>query len=334
MTGFPQRVNKILFFTLSNIGDAILTVPVLDRLQERFPGARIDVMAGPRSAEVFAGDPRVERLFVYDKGVPFRRKAELAVRLRRERYDLVVDLRNSLIQLLAGARYRTSFFRTVPAGSRHKKDVHLARLRRLGIVEGEKGGDSRRPERGYLWITERDRQYAAGIFPAGTGKKAIVISPGARSRLKQWDAGGFVRLADALIEELSALVVLAGDADEEPLARQIAARMKNKPLVLAGKTSLGRLAALIERADLVVTNDSAPLHLGSMAGTPVLAMFGPTDPEEYGPLSRGSRVVRKKLDCAPCRRAECPRGGECMRRISPEEVLAAAREMLGGKAAG
>lgn len=338
----PEAIKKILFITLSNIGDVILTMPVFSLLRRRFPRARITVMVGPRPQELFTRDPRVDRLIIYDKSVSFWKKARLVRRLAKERYDLAVDLRNTLIPLLIGVPYRTGLIRVRPARVRHKKDVHLQRLEKLGIIENEfperKANGSSADENSDfkwrnnpVWVAGDDRHYIEEFLKEQEkkeGGKIVTVCPGARSRLKRWKADGFIQIADALIEGKRVKIVLAGDSEDEPVVNRIAFRMKNSPAVIAGRTNLGQLAALIERSALLITNDSAPLHLGSMLETPVLALFGPTDPEEYGPLSRGSRVIRKNLSCSPCRRPKCLHSHECMRLLEADEVLKAAREML------
>ena len=97
-----------------------------------------------------------------------------------------------------------------------------------------------------------------------------------------------------------------------------------------GKTNIRQLAALFKRSKLLLTNDSAPLHLGCAVGVKVLAIFGPTDPIKYGPTGELDYVIRNKLHCAPCQNAACGYGHECMKLISPEEVFNAAKMMLEG----
>ena len=104
--------------------------------------------------------------------------------------------------------------------------------------------------------------------------------------------------------------------------------MKNKVYNLAGRTSITQLAGLLKRARLLITNDSAPMHLGCAVGTRVLALFGPTDPCKYGPHGKGDRVVRKGLHCSPCELAQCKFNHECMKSISADEVFGVAKEML------
>ena len=128
-------VNKILFITLSNFGDVILTLPVLDALRANYPDARITVMIGPRPSEIFKNNPYIDKLIIYNKYAKFREKARLFFALEKERFDVVVDLRNTLFGALLPARFRTSPFLFVPSGIRHMKERNLYILKRLHWYE-------------------------------------------------------------------------------------------------------------------------------------------------------------------------------------------------------
>ena len=169
-----------------------------------------------------------------------------------------------------------------------------------------------------------DRWLAA----APPGAPLVAIAPGARSHLKRWPAPGFAAVADALVRERGAQVLLVGDAEDRPTAEQVAAAMQYAPMNLAGRTTLRQLAALFRRMALVLTNDSACLHVAGAVGTPVVALFGPTDPVKYGPTGPRDSVVRLGLVCSPCERALCPYGHECLQWLPPRDVLAAARNAL------
>jgi ADP-heptose:LPS heptosyltransferase len=119
-TNPTSPINKVLFITLSNIGDCILTLPVLDLLRENFPQAEITVMVGPRPKEIFAGNPYIHRLVVYDKYAGLKEKIRLFRELKQEKFDLVIDLRNSLFGALLPAKNKTSPFLVIPRQIRHK----------------------------------------------------------------------------------------------------------------------------------------------------------------------------------------------------------------------
>ena len=127
-------IKRILLITLSNIGDIILTTPAVSVLEKEFPGARLDVMVGPQGENIFKTHPRVFKVIIYDKHIPVKQKRRLIAKLRNMKYDLIVDLRNTLFPFLVGAKYRTSPIQKPPEGGLlHKRDLHLWKLKQLGI---------------------------------------------------------------------------------------------------------------------------------------------------------------------------------------------------------
>jgi ADP-heptose:LPS heptosyltransferase len=317
------QVKRILVITLSNTGDIILTTPVIATLRRVFPASRIDVVVGPRGREIFEKDPAVTKLIIYDKHAPFTEKRRLQIKLRKLKYDLVVDLKNTVFQILIAPRYRTSPIYRLPANVVHSIDRHLHKLSILGITEFE-----RRP---YVHIPADDEHAVSGLLSeAGVSGPIVVVNPGAKSHLKRWVPDGFAAVADRLKNECGMNIVMTGLAEDAETVCAVVSRMKTKPVNLAQRTNIRQLASLIKRSKLLVTNDSAPLHIGCAVGTRVLAIFGPTDHRKYGPTGEFDVVVNKKLHCSPCERAECEFNYECMRLITADEVFDAARMMVEG----
>lgn len=178
-----------------------------------------------------------------------------------------------------------------------------------------------------IWSTDED---AAATQSFLDHRPLIVLAPGARSHLKRWQAAGFARLADHLAEERGVQIVLVGEKAEEPIAREVASLMRHPVVNLCGRTNLSQLAALFKKAVLVITNDSACLHAADSVGTPMVAIFGPTDPKKYGPRNPRSKVVRLALVCSPCERALCPYHHECMKWLEVDEVYEAVAGILEG----
>jgi len=319
-----SQVKRILVITLSNVGDIILTTPVIRTLAKEFPAARIDVMIGPNGKEIFERDPRIFKVIIYDKHMPMIQKRRLQLKLKRLKYDVVVDLRNTIFPLLIGPKYRTSTVQKFPKELVHKKEHHLYRLKSLGIENME--------EPSYIYIAEDDEEYISKLLEENNINKdrMIVVSPGAKSHLKRWVDDGFAKVCDRLIDECSASIVFVGQDKDDEVIKNIASRMKNHSFNLVNKTNLRELASLLKRAKLLITNDSAPMHLGCAIGIKVLALFGPTDMKKYGPTGEFDVVINKRLFCSPCERAVCKYGYECMKLISPDEVFDAARMMVEG----
>jgi len=315
------KVSRVLVITLSNLGDCILTTPVVKTLALNFPEARIDVMAGPNGKEVFEKDPSISKVIVYDKHASVMEKRRLSSKLRHLKYDLVVDLRNTIFGLLLGPRYRTSPIQMVPKEATHRVDAHLWKLKSIGIEPLYHNT--------YICIPEEDQVCAAKLLEAeGAGKDFIVVAPGARSRPKRWPEEAFAQLCDRVISEERIAVVFVGQGDESDVAVKISGMMKSRPFNLVNKTSFRELAAVVKKARLVVTNDSAPLHLACAMGTKTIALFGPTDPAKYGPTGIYDVVIRKEIACAPCEAAVCRANYECMRTITADEVFRAVSALL------
>lgn len=316
-------INRILVITLSNIGDIILTTPVISALIKEFPDARLDVMVGPQGRDIFEKDPNIFKVIIYDKHMPMADKARLQMKLKKLRYDLVVDIRNTLFPILIGPRYRTATIQKFPHHIIHSKKKHLYRLKSVGIDNME--------EPSYIHIAREDDEYVDQILKGqGISGPIVVMNPGAKSHIKRWTAAGFAEVADRLITECKTSVVFVGVKEDEAIVSDIIARMKNKPYNLVDKTNIRQLASLIRRSKVLITNDSAPLHLGNAVGAKVVAIFGPTDPRKYGPTGEFDVVINRKLSCAPCERAECDHSHECMKSISPDAVFDAAKKILEG----
>jgi len=164
--------------------------------------------------------------------------------------------------------------------------------------------------------------------PDSQGFRFIAVSPVAFWETKLWQDEKFAELADRLREELGIGVVLTG-GEAGPLER-IRGRMRTKAVNLGGRTTLRDLACLYRQAALLVTTDSGPMHLAAAMGTPVVALFGPTDPARTGPYGPGHRIVRKEIPCSPCFRRQCE-APRCMTEISVEDVFEAVREMVAGR---
>lgn len=317
-------INKILFITLSNLGDVILTLPVLDILKFNFPQSKITVMTDIRSEDVFKFDPQIGRLIIYDKHSPLKEKIRLAISLRKERYDLVVDLRNTAFGLFLSPKYRTPI-RDPFSKNIHVREKHLQKLKKIPL----KIYSAPRASLNLRW---EDKMYINGLLSlegVNPQEKILVVSPGARSHIKRWKESGFSQVCDRLIEELKLKVIIVGDEKDSEVIEEIIGRMRNRPINLCGKTSIGQLCALLKRANLLISNDSAVMHIASYLNIPILAIFGPTDKNRYGPWSDKNIVIQKDLACCPCSKAECKFSLECMRLIEPEEVFDKAKELLG-----
>ncbi len=289
----PARVKKILLITLSNLGDVVLTFPVLDILLRDFPQAEISVVLGPKTKGLLIDHPRIKNIYIYHKHDSWGQKFRWALELRKVGFDFVVDLRHGVLPLLIGARYMTPLIRR--RGEGHMKEKHLACLLQIHPVQPAE-------DCGALFISDGDRaqvrQYLAGIITAQD--RYLVIAPGAADHRKRWTEEGFAEVADWVVQQYGLKVVFVGLSEETVLIERIQARMRMTSLNLAGRLSLIQVACLLQQASLAVMNDSGLMHLSSYLDVPTVAVFGPTDPARVFPWASRAAFVRCHEACAAC----------------------------------
>lgn len=312
MTTGKIEVKKVLIVTLSNLGDAVLTLPVFQAVISRFPGVELHAVVGEGSKPVFENDPRIQKLIVYDRKQAWADKFRFIFSIRKERYDLIIDLRHSLIGLAGGSHRRNAYLRFSRA-PKHKGLKHLNALK--GLLESEPSDIS-------FLETRADAPGTSG------SERLVAAAVGSKSDLKKWPAGYFAALLDRLAVEQHCRIVLVGDANDRKDCQEVKSRMSAPVLDLSGGTDFNRLCSVLRSAALLVTNDSAPLHIADSLKTPVLAIFGPTDPLKYGPRQEGSTAVRREVFCSPCERPQCRFAHECMKELGVDEVYSKAVRIL------
>jgi len=324
--GDLMMIKKVLFFTLSNFGDVILTLPVLDTLRQEYPQALITVMVGPRAAGVFSNNPYVNNLIIYDKHAPLREKMRLFFKLKDEDFDLVVDLRNTLYGALLPARFRTSPFLHMPSHIRHMKERNLYRLTKALRYKQP----CKEVKEKSIYITSEDQDYIntllreKGINPQ---KKIIIVSPATGGKTRRWPRENFIQLCQSLAGDYP--VILIGRQQDKDLTGFIKAKTSNRVFDFAGLTNLAQLTSLLKRVSLVVVCDTGILQLTSYLDIPIVGLFGPSDEHRYGPWSDRFRIVTASVTCRPCRRPDCRfHTNECMKKISINQVLDSIDELL------
>ncbi|MBI3084028.1 MAG: glycosyltransferase family 9 protein [Candidatus Omnitrophica bacterium] len=343
----PQSAipTRVLIIGPSNIGDAILTSDVIAAVRDRFPEAHVALVVGERATALFVEDPRIQTLVDADRFDSPLGRLRLAWALWRYRPHVIVDLRHTLYPLLLKPWAAWRYLRRPPKALTHMRERHLWKLRVQVPGLKERSGfrvpgsgylpRAQSPEPRALWYSAKDISHVEGLgkrWGLDGSRRLVIVCPGARSHIKRWTAEGFARVADRLITEARAQVVFSGEPDEGPVIEEILALMGQRAHSAVGQTTIRQLGALMSRSRLVIANDSASLHVASALGVPMVAIFGPTDAAKYGPTSPQSRVVRRRLFCAPCEQPLCRFNHECMRFITPDEVYDAARQLLDGVA--
>ncbi len=340
-------IERILVRGTSWIGDAVMTAPALERLRASFPGARITLLAPPRTAALFEGAPYLDRTIVY------RREEGIGVflatvrALRAERFDLAALFQNAfeagLLAWLGGARLRVGYaaqgrgpllthrlHRGPAHRNRHQVNDYLDIVaeceRACGVGPPADPGAFRWPS---LRASEGQRAAAARLLAqlAAGGGPLVALNAGAtNSRAKCWPAERFAALADRLIDERGARIVMIGAASERASAQAVLDRMARPGGVnLAGETSMAELFGLLAACDLLVSNDTGPAHIAAALGRPTLTLFGPTNEFETSPTGPRADLLRADgIDCARCMHRDCPIDHRCMTRISADEAFARA----------
>ena len=331
-------IKKILYITMSNLGDAIIGLPAFDLLRRECPLAKITVIAGPRTKCVFENHPEVHELIVYDKYAPLREKIGLFFKLRKAGFDCIVDLRDTFYRWGVSAKYKNPALNIFPAWVVHKnqKYIYKALLAIKGHSVDEEAFFEASTRRNPSFITAGDHIYIEELLKSNNVLKyeeLVLIVPGARSRLKQWHKEGFAQVISEIRKKYGYKVIVIGDAGEGPMVREIISASGSEAIDLSGKMDFGQLCSLIQRSKLVIGNDSGVLQIASYLDRLVVGIYGPSDHKEYGPWSKRGIAVRKNILCSPCGKAACRYDEECIKTVTPYDVLLAVRLVLEGQVA-
>lgn len=281
----PARVRRSLFITNTRIGDAILTTGLIEALHAEDPDVRWTVVAGPVAAPLFAETPFVEQVIPLTKLRLSAHWAILWVRLIGTGWDTLVDLRGSAISRLLPAR-RRFIRRSIRADHRHKV------IQAAAVI-----GREAEPPSPRLRLSEATRAAALAALPAAP---LLALSPSANRVGKTWPLDRFIAGVDRLTGEGGALagwsIAVLGGPDERDAARALSESLPGRDVSDITGEGLLPTAALLERADLFVGNDSGLMHMAAAMGCPVVALFGPTDERLYGPWTAHRRLVRAEAE--------------------------------------
>ncbi|MBI4435922.1 MAG: glycosyltransferase [Candidatus Omnitrophica bacterium] len=327
------KKDRILVVKLGAVGDVVLAVPSLRAIRKKFVKSHITLLVGRDAFELVQHSPYLDDIVVYDskrKDKRGSRRLQLASELRRRGFDQVIDLQNNktsqLLSYLSLAPKRFGFDRGLfrflvnrklkDPGSLPPVEHQGKLLRLLGIETVD--------PRLELWPQPKDEAYVGTLLQQEwlAGNESLVgvnLGGSIRWETKRWPVEYIAELCDRLGQD-KIRVVLTGTEQERNLAQKLLSQVHVKPIVAIGKTTLPQLASLIRRCRAFVTVDSAPLHLAASMDTPVIALFGPTDPKRHFPPVGKGIVLNKKVKCHPCYLRRCPIGLICMTRITPQEV--------------
>jgi heptosyltransferase-2 len=342
-----SQINRILVRGVNWVGDTVLSFPTVQRLKSLFPKSHLAILIPRYLVDLWKTCPDVDEI------IPFQKRRgmgslwedfNLSRSLKERDFDLTLILPRSfrsafhiyLARIPIRMGYQDegrSFFLT--HGIRRTKEIlHVHRvhyyqklLEPLGKIEN--------PSSPRIYLREEDRRWADQVLKdlgVQNGKPLIGMNPGATYGLaKCWYPDRFGKLGKRLAEKWSGRILLFGKEEERPIIHEIQRHLGARGIDLSGKTSLLQLAALLERSHLLVTNDTGTMHMAAAVGTPVVALFGPTDPITTGPWGDGHVVVKRDVPCSPCWKRICPTDHRCMELITVDEVEEVVDEQLGHK---
>ena len=367
MNGIDPRwasVKRLLVLRLDGLGDVVMTTPALAALRAGFPQAHITLLAAPAAAELAPHLAAVDEIL--PMVVPWMPAPAAAAAASAERGEQALDELQALDRLragafdaaiiftvctqsalpaalwcrLAGIPLRLATARENPYGLltdwvpetdviggqvRHEVQRQIDLLAHIGVPASKTGLQVR--------VLNDDRRSVAIRLRAcgiGAGRRVVVLHPGANAESRRWPAERFGAVAEAIVTRTLCSVVLAGGRDDFSLAlrAQQAMASPQRCTVLAGALSLGETLALVERAALLICNNSLPAHLAAALGTPLVALYALTNPQ-HTPWQAAARVLSHDVDCRWCLKSRCPQQHHaCLRGVMPEEVVDAALSLL------
>ena len=353
-------MKRFLICNPHGIGDVLFSTPILQVLKDRFPDSFIGYLCNRRTEEVLETNPRIDRLYVYEKdefrrtwrrsrSEAFRKGMTLFRNIRNDRFEVLLDLslapEFSFFLKWAGipkrigldykhrGRFLTDRVFLPGLDDSPVSQVYLETLCALGI---DCSGKTYPTE---MRVTEKDDQFADSFFRShGLEGEIVGLSPGggtthgSKASYKQWGPSRFAKLSDLLQERRGTKVLLFSAPGEEALSDQLVEEARQKPVVARGIT-VRQMAGLMKRCRLIICNDGGPLHVAVAMGKSTVSLFGPTDPRVYGPyLMDPSRhaVVSQPVVCSPCyQRFKLPECAQnvCLSWITPEQIVEAAQQV-------
>jgi len=338
---------KILILKPSSLGDIIHALPVLRLLKLHFRDAKIYWWVDSGLAPLLEGDPDLAGIVKFERKrwsspLHWPEMARSIGWMRAQRFDWVIDLQGLLRSAIFGWLAHGKFFAgldnpfeggregarllydlAVHSGPAHAVDRYLTLLPALNVPV----------HTNYKWLPERP-QIAAAVktkWPESATSRWIAIQPGARWATKCWPVKNFAELVRLLAQRFPDVrFAVMGSANDKPLGETISSAVPDRVLNLCGQTSLFEMIEWLRRCELMVTNDTGPMHVAAALGVPVVALFGPTDPRLTGPYGQIENVLRIELPCAPCFKSHCTWKNpmECLTAITPAKVFEFAEKKL------
>jgi heptosyltransferase III len=299
-----DHAESILFISLSCVGDAVMTTPVLEAIHLKFPEATIDIVSDARSDILYNHCPYKGETFLKNKKKFLRGSLELLKKTRKKQYDLIVDLRTDGLAYLCRGNYRLTKWGRKSYGGHAVEEL-------MGVVR-QLHGNKKIPS-AKLWITKKEEEYAESLLSELPGDRWLAFAPGNINEKKIWPSHNYAALANNLGNIFTG-VILDGSKNEKRETLEVSKKL-NLPFVdLAGKTNLLQAAAVLQRASLFVGGDSGLGHIAAAVATPTLTFFSVDRPERVLPWGNNAHWLKSADDYA--------------RNISLEDAINKARKII------
>ena len=325
-------VQKILLIRLDRIGDMVLTTPILQALKTGFPRAELAVLANDYNASVIENNPYMDRLFI------FRESKEIVQKLRQEGFDLIIDpllspaLDSAILTFRLRGKHRIGFeiagrelffnlHSSRKKGKKHLIEHHEDLLRAIGL--------SARGISPKIYLTPDELTSVDLTFRENgidLDRLCVAIHPGGFYPSQRWFPERFAAVADELAKSYDAQILLFGGKGDKEALECIQSAMSS-PVIVMPELGLRGFMAALNRCNLLLCNNSGPLHVASALGVPTVSTMGPTIPHLWWPIGGIHTVLRKDLPCSPCQRGRC-KWHDCMKLITVEEITGAAKAQI------
>ena len=314
-----DNINKILVVNLAFIGDVILSTPVIRALKEKYPQSSISMLTIPLTAPIAQLNPYIDKVLIYDKKGDHKGLLggwKVVTAIKKEKFDMAICMnfavRGAMLTWLAGIKYRigydaqhgkiflTDAIKASRAVIQHETLNHMMILQPLGCKNID--------DKIEIVVPENIISKTISKINFNKSKKNLEIKE-------------YSKIIQGLRDKFD-IYIIGGKKEESSLNLLAEKAGVNKERVLAGTLSLQEIAALIKISDVLLSVDTGPLHISQGVNTPVVALFGPTDPKIWGPRNSNDKIIYKKIDCSPCWGKGICEKNSCMEKIEVEEIVA------------
>lgn len=339
-----EKNKRILIFNVNWLGDVLFSTAAIRNIRRNFPGGYIACVIPSRCYPVLKGNTNLDEIIIFDEKDRHKsifKQLDFVSQLKEKNFDIVFLLHRSfsraLICRLAGIKRRIGYSTRKRAflltdkipmpkkDAMHRIDFYLNIIEKAGFKVEDRYTEFFTNEEDVKFV--EDFLNKRGIVESGP---LVVINPGGNWLPKRWPREYWAELADKLITQLGAKVIISGSHNDMSLAEHIKERMKERPLIACGSFNIKQLGALAKKAGIFITADTGPLHIANAVGAKnIIAIFGPTSPSITGPYPlRNVILLQKDVGCRiPCYEVHC-KDNRCMKAITPDNVITEARKIL------